>query len=76
MYEETPIFIPVDITEDVIKLVAHKRLGGAGPSGMESEALQVWLIKFRDDSKKIVLVLKLLWTSWPIRSHIGTPNGK
>ena len=33
-YEEKNVFIPVDITEDVVKSVAWKRFGSAGPGGM------------------------------------------
>ena len=46
MYEETSVFIPVEITEDVVYLVAQKLSGGTGPGDNESEALQGWLIKF------------------------------
>ena len=51
MCDETPIFIPVDITEDTVKLVALKPLGSPGPGGMESESLQGWILKLREDSK-------------------------
>ena len=37
MYEETPIFIPVDITEMDVELIARKRLGSSGPGGTDSE---------------------------------------
>ena len=40
MYEETPIFIPVDITEGVVKLVVQKLLGSVGPGGIDLVALQ------------------------------------
>ena len=53
MYEETPIFIPVDITGEAVESVAQKRLGGSGPRGMDSEALQVWLMKFGEDSTRL-----------------------
>ena len=46
-----PIFIPVDITEEAVKLVAHKLLGSSGPGGTELEALQGWILKFGEDSK-------------------------
>ena len=46
------ILIPVDITEDVVQLVAMKRLGGLGPGGTNPEALYGWILKLREDSKK------------------------
>ena len=45
-YEETHIFIPVDITEEALESVARKLLGSSGPGGTDSEALQGWLLKF------------------------------
>ena len=48
-YEETPTFIPVDITEEDIESVAQKFLGSPGPGGTESEVLQEWLLKFGED---------------------------
>ena len=39
LYRETPVLILVVITEDALKLVAQKRFGGTGPSGMYSAAL-------------------------------------
>ena len=50
-YDEMPIFIPVDIMDDVVKLVTQKLLGSLGPGGTDSEALQGWLIKFGEDIK-------------------------
>ena len=50
-----PIFIPVDIMEDVFKLVVRNLLRCASPSGMDSEALQGWLLKFGYDSKKLCI---------------------
>ena len=40
-YKETPVFIPVDITEEAVESVAQKLPGGSGPVGTDSEALQV-----------------------------------
>ena len=37
--EETPIFIPVNITEEAVILVARKLSGSSGPGGTDSEAL-------------------------------------
>ena len=61
-YKETHVFIPVDITEDVVDSIAQKILGSAGPGGTDSEALQGWLLKFGDHIKNFVLVLRLSWT--------------
>ena len=58
-YEKNAYFIPVDITEDVVELVARKLLGSLGPGGTDSEGLHGWVLKFREDIKKIVIVLKL-----------------
>ena len=49
MYEGTPIFIPVDITEEAIESVAQKLLGSSGSGGTDSEALQGWLLNFGED---------------------------
>ena len=38
-YKEMPVFIPVDIMEDVVKLVARKLSLSVGPSVTDSEAL-------------------------------------
>ena len=68
-----PIFIPVDIMEDVIKLVAQKISGNSGPVGTDSKYLQEWILKFSKDSKNFVLVLKCLLTDKPIRIRPGHP---
>ena len=52
-YEETFIFIPVNVTEESVESVAHKLLGGSVPGGMDSEALQGWLLKFGEDSTRL-----------------------
>ena len=39
MYNEPPIFVPVNITEDTVKSVAQKLLEAPGPGGTGSEAL-------------------------------------
>ena len=38
-YEETHIFIPIDLTEEAVESVAHKILGGSGSGGTDSEGL-------------------------------------
>ena len=35
MYEEMPIFIPVDIMEEAVELVARKVLGSSSPRGTD-----------------------------------------
>ena len=45
VYDETPIFITVDIMEDVVELVARKLSRSLGTSRMDSEALQSWVLK-------------------------------
>ena len=53
VYDEMPIFIPVDITEDVVYLVEWNISGIFGPGGTDSEALQGWLLKVGNDRKKL-----------------------
>ena len=45
----------MDITEEVVGLVARKRSGREGPNGTNSEALQGWLLKFGDHRKKLLI---------------------
>ena len=40
VYEATPVFIPMDITEDVVNSVARKLSGSAVASEMDLEELQ------------------------------------
>ena len=51
--DKTPIFIPVDITEDVAESVAQIILGGLSPGGTDVEDIQGWILKFREDSKRL-----------------------
>ena len=53
MYEVTTILIPVDITEEAVESVVRKLLGSSISGGTDSEALQVWLLKFREDSTRL-----------------------
>ena len=53
MYKETPIFIPVDIMEEAVELVARTILGSSDPEGTELEALQGCILKFGDDSTRL-----------------------
>ena len=53
VYEETSIFIPVNITEEAVESVAPNVLGRSGPGGTDSEALQGWLIIFGEESTRL-----------------------
>ena len=44
-------FISVNIIKDTVKLVARKLWGDYVPGGTDSEALQGWLLKFKEYSK-------------------------
>ena len=46
-YEDTPIFIPVNITEESVESVVRIFSESSGLGGTDSEALQGWLMKFR-----------------------------
>ena len=52
-YEETPIFISVDITEEAVESVARKLPGSFGPGVTDLEALQGWILKFGEDSTRL-----------------------
>ena len=52
-YEETPIFISVNIMEETVESVARKLPGSSGPGGTDSEALQGWLNKFGEESTRL-----------------------
>ena len=56
VYDETPIFITMDITEDVVELVTEKLSGSSGTGVTDSEDLQRWLLKSGED-------IKILFTS-------------
>ena len=58
VYDETPIFITVDITEGVVKLVARKLSESLGPSGTDLESLQKQILKLWEDSKNIYISVK------------------
>ena len=53
VYEETPVFIPIDMTENVVKSITQKLLGRAGPGCTDSEALQGCVIKVRKHRKTL-----------------------
>ena len=55
--------------EEVVESVMQKHSGSVGPSGMDLEALQVWLLKLGDHSQKMRLVLNILWSVWPVNQN-------
>ena len=59
MYKKQPIFIPMDIMEDVAKSVARKLSGISDPGGTYLEALHVWLLKYGEDSKKLHISVEI-----------------
>ena len=67
VYDKIPIFVTVYITEDVVKLIMQKRLGGLGPGGMYSKALTGWVLKFGEYSKNFAPALDFFnWLSYQI----------
>ena len=54
-YDEMPIIIPVDITEDAFKLVVQNLSGSYGPGGTELEVPQRWILKFGEDIKRLCM---------------------
>ena len=63
------IFIPVDIMEDVVESVSQEILGGSGPGGKDLEALQGWLLKFGEDSKKLRISAEI-FVEWLANNNI------
>ena len=59
MYKETPIFIHVDITQESVKSVALKLSGSSGLGDTYSQALQGWLLKFGEDSTRIITSVEI-----------------
>ena len=49
-YDTVPSFTPLDITACTIESVARRMSGGAGPGGVDSMALQGWLLRFGKES--------------------------
>ena len=46
-YPNNPLeMVPVDITDDVLSVVAGRLSGGAGPGGTDLVSLQYWLLRF------------------------------
>ena len=57
-YKETPIFIPVYITEEAVESVARKLSWISVPRGTDSKALQGWLLKFGEDITRLITILE------------------
>jgi hypothetical protein len=52
-YPSLPDFNDINVTEDVVKLVASCSSGCAGPSGTGSLLLQHWLLRFEEISRQL-----------------------
>ena len=53
VYEDTPILVLMDITEDVIKSYTQNLLESLGPGGTHLGALRELILKRGEDSKRI-----------------------
>ena len=60
-YEQTPIFIPIDITEEAVELVTRKLSEISVPGGTDSESLQVWLLKFGENNTKLLTSIEFFY---------------
>ena len=60
VYEKILIFIPIDITKDVVRLVVRKLLGSSYTGITNSEDPHGWLIKFGEAIKNFVLAMEFL----------------
>ena len=52
-YNNLPDFVDVDITEDSVEKVARRLSGSAGVGGTDIHALQHWLLRFSNASRKL-----------------------
>jgi hypothetical protein len=50
-YEETPNFVDLDITKEVVEQFARRLSGSAGPEGSDAQSIQHWLLRFGRNSK-------------------------
>ena len=53
-------FILVEITKDMVKLVAKKISGSSGPGGAYSEYLRGFILKLGEDGKKLFTTVEIL----------------
>ena len=49
----------MNITEDVVKLVARTLLGRLGPGGRDSGDLQGWILKYGEDRKRLLISVEM-----------------
>jgi hypothetical protein len=56
-YSETPDFVDLSITEDVVETVAKRLAGSAGLGGTDAHALTNWLLQFGVASQKLRVAL-------------------
>eukprot|EP00957_Ditylum_brightwellii_P207023 15351107-Ditylum_brightwellii.AAC.1 len=52
-YDTLPALINLDVTDDVVQRVTTQMQGAAGPGGVDSMALQDWLLHFGEASCKL-----------------------
>ena len=60
LYDKTPIFIPINILEDEVKLVERRISGSSGTEGTDSKDLQIWLLKFGEEIKRLCISVETL----------------
>jgi hypothetical protein len=51
-YETVPDFVDLDVAEEVIKKVAWRLSGSAGP-GLDAQVIQQWLLRFGQASHNL-----------------------
>ena len=58
VYNGRPLEItPVDITDNMVTVVAGRLFGGDGPRGTDSVSLQHWLLRFSAASTELRLIV-------------------
>lgn len=62
-YERCPVPVPLIATDETARRVASKLTGGAGPCGVDSVALQNWLIRFGAESRALREEM-CHWANW------------
>jgi hypothetical protein len=59
-YPSTPQPLPLEITDEVVPIVASRLSGGAGPGGTDAVSLRNWLMRFGKESEALHLELAKL----------------